>query len=421
MGRIILIKALLLISFFALSQDPCAYQPTSKKGGYWVFSTFYQPNTNKVLLDGICEEKNNELPFLFRQFKEGRLVKEVSYYTSGQLYSSLYIDERKRDTIIGEFEQFSEEGIRLLHEIYFKDKYRRRCVHRTTYHVNGNPRFDQYFAWVKEDELTDYQRPNHPPHTIDDGGYTYLMVPFGREQSFDESGQLSEEKYHQLLMDGSHEFASLNGPYLRFFNNGIRQITGQYKNGKLHGDYIEYNYYGDTICKGYYENGLKEGVWTYWHDNGQLKAIHQYAIHGQFPFQARKKEWSPSGKLLLEVDFSADGNGFLKEWSESGSPLREQQLVNLSLDKGKETYWFPNGQLKSIMDHTKGADTTYVEWYESGKMKSLKRNYTNGKSAVTLTKEWQPDGKLLHEVEMEKSDYTTTFTQIPFKWSVKIG
>jgi antitoxin component YwqK of YwqJK toxin-antitoxin module len=405
---------LLLVPFFALNllaQDPCSYLPTSKKGGFWVFSTFYQPNTNNVLLEGVCEEKNNDMPFLYREFKEGRLLKEVVYYTSGQLNSSLIFNARKRDTIIGEFEQFSEEGIRLLHEVYFKDKYGRRCVHRITYHINGNPRFDQYFAWVKEDELTDYQLPNHPPHTIDDQGYSYLMVPFGREQLFDESGQLIEEKYHQLLMDGSHEFASLNGPYLRFFNNGIRQITGQYKNGKLHGDYIERNYYGDTICKGYYDNGIKDGVWTYWHDNGQLKAVHHYAVHGKYPFHARKKEWSSSGKLILEVDFQEDGNGFLKEWSESGSPLHEQQLVNLSLEKGKEIFWFPNGQLKSFMDHTKDADTTFIEWYESGNKKNLKRKYTKDKTVVTSIKEWQPNGNLLEEVDLEKSEFVTAFTR----------
>ena len=408
---------LLLVPFFALNllaQDPCSYLPTSKKGGFWVFSTFYQPNTNNVLLEGVCAEKNNDLPFLYREFKEGRLLKEVVYYTSGQLNSSLIFNARKRDTIIGEFEQFNEEGIRQLHEVYFKDQTGRRCVHRKLDHVNGNPRFDQYFAWVKEDELTDYQRPNHPPHTIDGDGYSYLMVPFGREQSFDESGQLVEEKYHQLLMDGSHEFASLDGPYLRFFNNGIRQITGQYKNGKLHGDYIERNYYGDTICKGYYENGIKDGVWTYWHDNGQLKAVHHYAVLGKYPFHARKKEWSLSGKLILEVDFQEDGNGFLKEWSESGSPLHEQQLVNLSLEKGKEIFWFPNGQLKSIMDHTKDADTTLIEWYESGTKKSLKRKYTRDKTVVTSIKEWQPNGNLLEEVELEKSEFVTAFTKRQF-------
>jgi antitoxin component YwqK of YwqJK toxin-antitoxin module len=403
-----LILIILYCSIVA-AQDPCTFQSTSKKGAYWVFSTFFQPNT-QLRLEGVCEEKNNGAPLLFREFKSGRLQKEVIYYTSGQLNTSLELYKRKRDTIIGEFQQFSEEGKMLLFERYYLDENGRRCVYRRTFHVNGNPRFDQYFTWVKYEELTDYQLPNHPPHTIDDDGYSYLMVPFGREQSFGQSGELIEEKYHQLLLDGSHEFSSLNGPFLNLYENGRIQKKCFYKNGKLNGEFVELNYLGDTISKGVYENGIKDGVWTYWHDNGALKAIHHHNLQGKYPFQPRKKEWSSSGELILQFDYTDDGIGFLKEWSESGMLTHEQWLVNLTLNEGKETFWFPNGQVKSIMDHRKNVDTTFAEWYESGREKSLKRKYISDNTTITVIKEWNPTGLLSKEIEMQKSDYVNSFT-----------
>jgi antitoxin component YwqK of YwqJK toxin-antitoxin module len=397
------------------AQDPCTYQPTSKKGGHWVFATFYQPNT-QLKLDGVCEELNNGKPYIYRTFKAGRLVKELIYGASNQpapnqLMSSLEINEKRRDSLIGEFKQFGENGMLLLHERYFFDRDKRRCVHRKTFHVNGNIRFDQYFAWVKEEELTDYQRPNHPPHTIDEEGYAYLQVPFGREQAYATEGKLVEEKYHQLLLDGSHEFSSLNGPYKTYFDNGQVKQVGSYKNGKFHGAWKEYNYLGYLIAEGSYENGIKDGVWTYFHENGLTKGIHQHDVRGKFPFHARKKEWSTEGQLVLWFEFNEEGIGFLKEWSDQGALLHEQQLVNLSVDKGLEKFWFPNGQLKSLMNHRDKADTLYHEWYSSGREKSLKRNFYKAGVKTTLIQEWYANGNPQTFIEIQKGTDLSIYSQ----------
>ncbi|MFN6039240.1 MAG: toxin-antitoxin system YwqK family antitoxin [Bacteroidota bacterium] len=405
----------LLITFNSFAQDPCTYISYSKKGAYWVFATFYQPNT-QFKLEGVCEKLNNGKPYLYRAFKSGRLIKEIIYWASNnstrnQLMSTLEIYNKRRDSIIGEFKQYSETGALLLHERYFFNVNMRRCVHRKSFHNNGSLRFDQFFAWVKMEELTDYQKPNHPPHTIDEEGYSYLQVPFGREQTFDNNEILLEEKHHQMLLDGSHEFASLHGPLKRFYDNGKLKQSCQYKNGKLHGEWIEYNYLGQILSEGTYDNGIKDGVWSYKYDNGSIKGIHQYNIKGKYPFQARKKEWSSDGQLLLWLDFNEEGAGFLKEWSDKGALLHEQQLVNMSIDKGSETFWFPNGQLKSIMNHRDKADTTYHEWYESGREKVLKRNFENGGVKTTFIKEWYANGNPQAMVEIQKGSDLSVFSQ----------
>ncbi len=411
--RLLVLGALYTLN--CLAQDPCSYQSTSKKGGFWVFSTFYQPNT-QIKLEGVCEELNNGKPYLYRSFKSGRLLKEIIYSTSNepganQLMTSLEIKEKRKDSIIGELKQFSENGTIQLHERYYFDSYQRRCVHRRTFHANGNIRFDQFFAWVKEEELTDYQRPNHPPHTIDSEGYTYLQVPFGREQTFDADGLLLEEKFHQLLMDGSHEFSSLDGPFKSYFHNGQLKEIGTYKNGKLHGEWTAFNFLGDTIIKGFYDNGIKDGAWIYTHDNGLTKAIHQHNVLGKFPFHARKKEWSTEGQLILWYDFNEEGIGFLKEWSDQGVLLHEQQLVNMAVDKGVESFWFPNGQLKSIMNHRQQADTLYHEWYESGREKVLKRSYEKNGLKTTSIQEWYPNGHAKTTVEIQKGNELSVYSQ----------
>lgn len=403
----------LFVSHTSKAQDPCSYQTHSKKGSAWVFSTYYQPNT-QIPLEGVCEQKNGNAPFLYRSFQAGRLKKEVRYSSENKLLSSLEIFDKKRDSIIGEYKNFKEDGILLYHEVYFLDKNRRRCMHRKSYHINGKPRFDQYFAWIRASELNEYQKPSHPPHTIDDDGYTYLLVPFGKEMSFDETGQLLEEKHHQLLIDGTHEFSSLQGPCLKYHHNGQLKEKMVYKSGKLHGDFVSYNFLGDMTSKGSYDNGIKNGVWTYWHDNGKLKARHVHNTTSNFPFHAQKEEWSEKGSRVLLFSFDELGNGMLQEWTENGVLIHEQELVNLSIDKGKEKFWFPSGQMKSLMNHTSRADTVYHEWYESGQEKILKRQYDRGNVKVTSNQEWYANGKLKDEVILERSEYVNIYMQTKY-------
>jgi antitoxin component YwqK of YwqJK toxin-antitoxin module len=392
------------------AQDPCTYKTSYKKGGSWVFATYYQPNT-QIPLEGACEEKNGNAPFLYRSFEDGRLQKEVQYSTENKLVSSLEIFTKRRDSLIGEYKNFNELGILMYHEIYFYNKSKRRCMHRKSYHVNGKPRFDQFFAWVKESELNEYQKPSHPPHTIDQDGYTYLQVPFGRESIFDDAGQIIEEKHHKLLVDGTHEFASLEGTSSKYHHNGKIKEKTFYKSGKQQGDFVAFNFLGDTICKGSYEAGIKNGLWTYWHDNGKLKARHFYNTNGKFPFQAQKEEWSENGALVLLFRFDESGIGKLQEWTENGILIHEQELNNLSIDKGKETFWFPSGQMKSLMNHTPGADTVYHEWYESGREKMLKRNYFHGNTKVNSNQEWYANGNLKDQVELERSEFVNHYSQ----------
>jgi antitoxin component YwqK of YwqJK toxin-antitoxin module len=409
MKKLILIYATLYCGLL-FAQDPCSYKTTYKKGGSWVFATYYQPNT-QILLEGICEEKNGNAPFLYRSFEAGRLQKEVHYSLDNKLVSSLEILTKSRDSLIGEYKNFNEHGVLMYHEIYFYDKSKRRCMHRKSYHVNGKPRFDQFFAWVKESELNEYQKASHPPHTVDEDGYTYLQVPFGRERIFDEAGQIIEEKNHKLLVDGTHEFASLEGPSLKYNYNGKIEEKTFYKSGKQQGDFEAFNFLGNTICKGSYEAGIKNGLWTYWHNNGKLKARHFYNTNGNFPFQAQKEECSENGALVLLFRFDESGIGKLQEWTENGVLIHEQELNNLSIDKGKETFWFPSGQMKSKMNHTQGADAVYQEWYESGREKMLKRNYFRGNTKVNSNQEWYANGNLKDEVLLERSEFVNTYTQ----------
>lgn len=375
-----------------------------------MFSTFYQPNT-QTPLDGVCEQKNGDAPFLYRSFRSGRLKKEVLYSTEKKLVSFLEIFDKKRDSIIGEHKQYGDNGNLIHHEIYFFDKNKRRCMHRISFHVNGNKRFDQYFAWIRESELNEYQKPKHPPHTIDEDGYTYLQVPFGWDKSYDSNGIIIEEKHHQLLIDGSHEFASLNGPSVQYHTNGKIKEKRTYQSGKLHGEYVEFNLFGDTISHGAYDQSLKNGLWTFRQDNGNLKAVHLYNTKGNYPFQAQKDEWAENGQLILQFRFDEKGSGKLQEWTDNGVLIHVQELVNLSIDKGKETFWYPTGQKKSVMDHTNNAEVVYQEWYESGTSKTLKRKFTQGSTQITSNQEWYANGNLKDEIELQKSEFVSTYTQ----------
>jgi hypothetical protein len=77
---------LTILSTSLMAQEPCSYSTSSKKGGFWVFATFYQPNT-QIPLEGECEQMQGNKPFLYRMFKAGRIQKEIVYSSENVLIS----------------------------------------------------------------------------------------------------------------------------------------------------------------------------------------------------------------------------------------------------------------------------------------------------------------------------------------------
>jgi antitoxin component YwqK of YwqJK toxin-antitoxin module len=49
-----------------------------------------------------------------------------------------------------------------------------------------------------------------------------------------------------------------------YYDNGVIQQEGTYKNGKLHGQWISYDRNGKKSAVAYYHKGDKTGKWFFW-------------------------------------------------------------------------------------------------------------------------------------------------------------
>ena len=80
---------------------------------------------------------------------------------------------------------------------------------------------------------------------------------------------------------------------------------------------------------GAYESGKEEGVWKWWHENGQLAYESSYKsgkLDGPW------KSWYSNGQLKMEGTYESGKKiGDWKEWNENGELQKERQTSSWRL------------------------------------------------------------------------------------------
>ena len=104
--------------------------------------------------------------------------------------------------------------------------------------------------------------------------------------------------------------------------------------------------------KGPFKNGKKDGMWVWYHDNGQLEWKQGY------------KNGILHGKSVMYYD-----NGQL--WSKG-------ERKN-GYDEGASIWYYRNGQVQTMGNHNRSArEGTWVEYYDNGQLES-KGDYRNNR------------------------------------------
>jgi antitoxin component YwqK of YwqJK toxin-antitoxin module len=389
---------LLFVSHIAFSQNDCEFKYQNKKGGNYLFSIYYETDL-KTPLNGTCERRyNDNRIFEKRTFIDGKLMEEILNYESGSSKTTVNSRWNPRDTVIATMELFWENGNRKQTNIYYWDKNKRRCEKYTDYHLNGKIRFVNFNAFARLSEINEYDIKDYPPHTIDYDGYTTLRVPFGLALEYDDTGVLKSKTTHKMLLNGGHEHASREGLYEDYHHNGKLKTKGNYKEGDPDGNWIIYNFLGKKIEEQYYQRNMKVGTWKGWHDNGKDRFEHVYDTLSNFIFHANKKEWNEAGLLVFERFIDRKGSGLEKKWDDRGTLMQHLELVYNSKEQGSEKNWYPNGQLKSYLNNHRNVDTTYVSYFQDGKMEEIHLKTKVELDQVISTKKWNEKGVLISAV-----------------------
>ena len=60
-----------------------------------------------------------------------------------------------------------------------------------------------------------------------------------------------------------------------YYDNGVIQQEGTFKNGKLHGQWIAYDKDGKKNAVAYYNKGQKTGKWFFWKDDKLIEVDYE--------------------------------------------------------------------------------------------------------------------------------------------------
>jgi antitoxin component YwqK of YwqJK toxin-antitoxin module len=375
---------------FSIAQETCEFKPTNKKGGHYLFSTFFLDDL-QTPREGVCQTLHLGKIYERRVFVKGHLVEETCNTLEGNPRVLSKFSLWDGDSLLIDQKVYYENGPLQTHNLIYLDGSGRRCMKSVEYGLTGHKRFEHTYAWIRYNELNASDKSMHPPHTVDDDGYTYLTVPIGEEKIYDSfTGALFQVRHHQFIGNGNHENSSLNGPSTEFYENGKVKVKANYKDGALHGAYKSYHLNGWRQSEGHYENGIRVGVWKGWHPNGKPSYEYIFDLNTAHPFEPNKKEWADNGQLTLEQVLDVSGTGYLREWTPQGVKTHDVDIYLLDHTRGVETWWYDNGQLHWKRDYRKGQDTSLIEFYKNGDWARLEVYREKGSDTYRENRRWYP-------------------------------
>ncbi len=373
----------------AFTQDNCEFKSQNKKGGHYLFSTYYEDDL-KTPREGVCQILHLGKIYERRTFVKGRLTEETLNTFEGNPRVRSKFSIWDNDSILIDQKVYFENGPLQTHNIFYLNQEGRRCFKTIEYGLNGQKRFERSYAWIRYRELQESDKSMHPPHTVDEDGYTYLIAPFGTETTYYEGGQLMEVKQHRFINDGNYEHRSLHGPVITYYENGKLKSKGNYKEGALYGGFKSFYPDGKIQSERHYQNDVPVGEWKGWHPNGKPSFWYLYDLETAHPFEPNKKEWAENGQMTLEQVLDEGANGYLREWTPAGIKTHDVDIQLLDRTKGVETWWYNDGQLHWRRDYRKGQDTSLVEFYPNGEWQRLEIHKEQGSNSYKEVKRWYP-------------------------------
>ena len=201
---------------------------------------------------------------------------------------------------------------------------------------------------------------------IDRGGLMYAPnddEPYtGKVFDFYENGQKK--------LDGSYRKGLMNDKWTYYYENGKIRAQGRFINGD--GSYPDW--IPDEYRIKYPPYGGRNGKWTGWYENGQKNDEGTWKDGNP---NGKHIIWHENGQKLQELTYkNGKVEGLLTQWYEDGQKLLEGNYKD-GKGEGLLTQWYENGGKKQEEIFKNGELVTRMEWeyYEDGKKKKEKNKF----------------------------------------------
>jgi len=253
--------------------------------------------------------------------------------------------------------------------------------------------------------------------TISIEGETYFVYPEFQDEKY--GNDLSWKINNIVNKYNLDTNTNIDGKWIQFYKNDTTKIAKKFilKNKKLNGKYVEY-----------FPNGIKEeeieykdekvfGFWIRWYKNGQVMDSAKYRLDTSIVngyISSSKiycKRWYENGNIELIENYDSLGqkngkwtyfyaNGNIKKeisYTNEGSNVENSIIYKKGLKNGVFVIYYKNGQERIKINYSMGyvIDGYYCEYYPNGKQKRcgiLKNGLLDGKWT-----EWYDNGNIKSE------------------------
>jgi antitoxin component YwqK of YwqJK toxin-antitoxin module len=188
--------------------------------------------------------------------------------------------------------------------------------------------------------------------------------------------------------EGQFKNNTYTGEWLFYYQSGMLYTKGVYAgsngeskgstgvpNSEREGLWRFWHENGQLEQEGNYLNGEMEGLWRFWHENGQLSQEGNY-LNGKV--EGLRRWWYENGQLSQEGNYlNGKEEGLLRTWYENGQQRSEGNYLNGKLE-GLLRLWHENGQLQDEGNYLNfKREGLFRSWYENGQLKQ-EGNHVNG-------------------------------------------
>lgn len=408
---------LVLYCLPAIAQ-PCDFESHQRKGGHYLFSTYYQSDM-RTPIDGVCEVRTDGKLYERRIFDQGKLTEEALYYYGSfklRVKSTVYL-KPKSDRTIAHSIMYFEDGKESDKRRYFLDSTGRRCCEVTDYFPTGKKKAEYTVGFIRLDEVNQVRRIEYPPHTVDDAGYLGLDFLTGAYRTFDEQGNLLSLTHYKKSEGDYVPVGKKQGAYYTYHPNGAVASSGNYKEDHADGSWKTFFPDGTVQSNTNYRNHLPDGEWKTWSEDGILLLDARYDIEQAYPFDpVYQGEWYVDGRAKKWQEMNESGKGHLSEWNENGQLIHDV-IFDKKGQKSKlnqvhyqlEKKWHPNGVLASILNNAPNADTAFISWHTNGMVASMSRKFEKDGFRCVANTEYTSKGILTKSVTSGTNGLDTQF------------
>ncbi len=247
----------------------------------------------------------------------------------------------------------------------------------------------------------------------------YLLYPEKQNSKYDNSiphwkSNVIRESYHLK----SNE--NIDGKWIQFFEDDTTKpaIIFTLLNEKAESKYISYYLNGRIEKIADYKSGYMNGLSVRWYKNGQIKdsAIYRWDTAQIYETTIFKSAYYDNGNRRKVETYDTNGvrNGIWTEYYENGQIKIKQQFTSLENSGyqrifgkriGDYTFYYKNGQVRFSIkyDNGKFVDGIFWEYYDDGSKKQsgeLKNELRDGEWI-----EWHENGDLKSKGNYKSGSY----------------